>query len=633
MQSLPFNNPDGYRTYLNTLPQKTFVSKAEDADRFTPEAENTDFIGRENELRSLTAFCDETADFKWWAVTATGGSGKTRLLRKLTANQQERGWSVHWLGSTDYTESVLSSFQSTPQNLLIISDYAGEHVDVLAGWIERLSNHRGQKIRLLLAERESTRRTSPGEQSNDRGILANFWHDRMKEKIGPNSLNRAQFGDPGNFLLLGKMEDLELRDLMNSYAKRVFGRSLLENETDTLYRALENSDPGLCRPLYAMFLTDALIQNGASTQWDRQTILRELIEREERHVIKRLEGCLSRQSRAVFDSVKALQLFATIRNGASLNEAPTDAKDRLRSKIEEIDRCSLAECLMAAQITESQSSGQEIHLMPLKPDLLGEYYILKNMEKALPMLFCPGWALRSEIAAFVDRMIQDYSADLPEPFWARLFEAIPQDESEAYALMDRLFTVTYSAGKDVCGHAVARMTQVFETFPNRLIALYYAQGLFNLSNAQELTGREASIETLRVLSQERFPEDREIALVYAQGLVNLSAAQELTGREASIETLRVLSQERFPEDREIALEYAKGLNNLAVAFFELRDLPNAIRNSDQALALFRQKSGNGHPNTEAVQGLNDFLKMFSTLRDQLGDSVWELMRQQGDPKA
>ena len=145
-----------YREYLNSLPVEAVNAKENDVKRFTPEAKNTDFCGKSaiEALEKLKAFCSDDRDFSWWAITAPGGSGKTRMMMELAEYEKTQGWSVRTLRQSEYDdEETLREIRRNTQPLLVISDYAGDHAKTLASWIELLSDHRGQKIRLLLAER------------------------------------------------------------------------------------------------------------------------------------------------------------------------------------------------------------------------------------------------------------------------------------------------------------------------------------------------------------------------------------------------------------------------------------------------------------------------------------------------
>ena len=84
------------------------------------------------------------------------------------------------------------------------------------------------------------------------------------------------------------------------------------------------------------------------------------------------------------------------------------------------------------------------------------------------------------------------------------------------------------------------------------MAVVYAKSLFNLSNCQELAGRRETVEKLRKLSEEKWPESEEIAIEYAQSLFNLSVEQEEAGGQETVEKLRKLSEEKWRSSEEIA---------------------------------------------------------------------------------
>ena len=175
---------DRWETYRNSLPtQHKKIEDKDGASRFEPEAKNTAFCGREYELNTLKAFCEDERPFLWWAVTAAGGSGKTRLIMELSdwvKTKETENWSVRKLKHSEYNNDVFSSIQSSAQKLLVISDYAAEYAETLAGWIERLSEPEGGKIRLLLAERDVGIREKEHEWEIGSSMLQNPWYERMK---------------------------------------------------------------------------------------------------------------------------------------------------------------------------------------------------------------------------------------------------------------------------------------------------------------------------------------------------------------------------------------------------------------------------------------------------------------------
>ena len=241
---------------------------------------------------------------------------------------------------------------------------------------------------------------------------------------------------------------------------------------------------------------------------------------------------------------------------------------------------------------------QGTELAGLKPDLLGEYFVLQHLKKqeVLQLLFPDGWQAKGKLVAFLFRMYLDYHDALEnmEIFWNYML-CSPVDTVMGYGMIwvnvawfsnnyavpavEILKALWAEGGKqemDALLYAMGLVNLIHKEelaeaedsvewlrklqkqyFGNEKIALVYAKGLFNLAYNQGLERAEAIVERLREL-QEQYCGNEEIALVYAQGLYNLSCDQDVAEAEASVERLREL-QERYSGNEEIALEYAKGL--------------------------------------------------------------------------
>lgn len=576
-------NYDAWQTYCGTLPAPALDAKATDPRRFTPEAANTDFCGRDGEMKKLRDFCLSPEEFRWWAVTAPGGSGKTRLLRELAEEMQQENWAVMWVGQSEYTDITYEKLGQTRQNLLILSDYAGEHVKPLTDWIDRLSALEGKggpKRRLLLAEREAAT-DRPGAEdigSAAASLVRNTWYDRMRAPdMAHGNLDTSQYGRPGAFLSLqpldGESLDGEpLREVMCSYAAKVHHRELIDEEAKDLYAALEKIDPDLRRPLYAMFITDAFVENGDVRKWDRDRVLGALLEREKRHLVGRqmeFFGCQNEKKR-LMNAVEKLRLYATVHGGASVGE--TGAWPLIREATEREDRSPL-DFLQFLQLTADDSSdddGEALRVDPVRPDLLGEYYVVTELERALPLLFAPGWLTDGPRGAFLARLVQDYAPVLPQPFWDALLSAPPETAKEADALMARLFPATYSADPARASRVVDWIGQVFADFPTWPVAFTYAVGLHSLAVDQSEAGNAAECrKTVAALRGvwEAFDTDREIALVYAKGLYHLTVVQAKAGNaadcRATVQTLRGVTA-AYPGDPDFAEQNRKADKLLSI---------------------------------------------------------------------
>ena len=85
-----------------------------------------------------------------------------------------------------------------------------------------------------------------------------------------------------------------------------------------------------------------------------------------------------------------------------------------------------------------------------------------------------------------------------------------------------------------------------------------------------------------------------------------------------------------PEHPDTAITY----HNLANVYLDARDLDNAVRYSDRALAVFQRVLGEAHPYTVDTKSFNGFLHMLSALHDEVGDSVWDILEEKnaGEPE-
>ena len=179
----------------------------------------------------------------------------------------------------------------------------------------------------------------------------------------------------------------------------------------------------------------------------------------------------------------------------------------------------------------------------------------------------------------------------------KLYQEQP-DETTALIYAKGLFNLTLAQDLSGREQTVERLANLSSQFPaDSSIALAYAKGLVNLTVAQNLEGREQTVERLANLSS-RFPADSAIALRYAKGLYNLTLAQDLSGREHTVERLANLSSQ-FPADSSIALAYAKGLVNLTVA----QDLSGREQTVEKLSNLFSRFSDNSAIALEYATGL------------------------------
>lgn len=90
---------------------------------FRYNSNTTQLFGRENEMDRLNKFIEQDDDVLWWAITGTGGSGKSRLAYDFAKNLNQSGWKTYYY--TRYMQLTVAAlndvFFSTRCNLLISS--------------------------------------------------------------------------------------------------------------------------------------------------------------------------------------------------------------------------------------------------------------------------------------------------------------------------------------------------------------------------------------------------------------------------------------------------------------------------------------------------------------------------------
>lgn len=120
------------------------------------EAEAVRFHGRDALVNELTSWCHDDTWFSVRLISGSGGQGKTRLARHLTALMRERGWSTGFLGDRISGEQ-LSVLGRVTTPLLLVVDYVEDRTEQLVELATRLGHTatgRGSPpIRLLLLAR------------------------------------------------------------------------------------------------------------------------------------------------------------------------------------------------------------------------------------------------------------------------------------------------------------------------------------------------------------------------------------------------------------------------------------------------------------------------------------------------
>ena len=493
-------DPDAHNDYVARLPKQP----RKNANSFVYDMRASKFFGREQEMKELISFAGNDAHFMWWAILGPGGMGKSRLSLEFEDKLKKAGWSVLRLQPNDYRRSAdIKSFTDRHENVLLIADYGQGYAKELGDLMRDYTDKNHGKLRLLILERDNSAVSKPLTDQlieSGEGIRESLYNDKPMQ--------------------LSKVSDDALGGIIRSYAEYM-GKTLSDAQVNLIIHTLSDVDKDLVRPLYALFITDAVCEGSDPRQWKRNEVLDWVLIREERLIARNIgehigTGPADEQKEAV-RKLRAIATFCGDIDTDTLKSSYSGAWEEYADSFSKsVGNSALIKTLVKAGLIE------ENRLLAVRPDLLGEYFVMKELESIADELFCKGWADGRNKLEFLFRLILDYKEDL----------------KDKTAFFDKIFT----------GNPVESIN-----------AFDYSGILVNITSLFPDFSKDAA-ETLRRLSEERFPNDREIALNYAEGLFNLSCVQnDPTEGAKTIETLRKLSEERFPDDREIALPYAKGL--------------------------------------------------------------------------
>jgi len=430
-------------------------------NRFRYDAGNVRLFGRDDELAFLWEFCDADVHFSWFAISGEGGSGKTRLAHTFgQIINYVPGWmydpkhhKVDYARPEGLTDAK-QALKDASQNTLLVLDYVKWHTDSIGKWLYDLWcewHDRNLKIRVLLVERDAI---SPRD--------LRWQHDVMAAQYRP--VADAPFLDDNNLMRLQPLDDDDMISVVNDYAV-AFDAQV---DASLIIETLKKIDPQLRRPLYALFLTDALVMGEDLQAWDQSAApaaLEYIYGKERARIQDNVDFITGDKQNAedLTDIAFRALLTATLSGGmewgkyVQLHSEDADVLQSLSSRAEPTGQRLLAKCLGTPY-----EKGEALRIPPLEPDLMGEYFCiqellpLKNKQRQEVI----GLAMLNDqrrAAVVFDRIAHDYAQLLVDMEMTELFTniAIPEglDEVWSYAFYecDSIVKVTFPKSMQYIG--------------------------------------------------------------------------------------------------------------------------------------------------------------------------------------
>ena len=532
------------------------------SDRFSYDAGIVPLSGRKKELEELNSFLQTPGiPFQWWAITGPGGCGKSRLAYEFQ-NQLPPGWLARYLKQSDY-KNLQEMTSKLTQKTLLIADYVQEHARELGEWMESLNEQpRSLPIWLLLVERDV------GRSQEDFA-----WTKRLYSNVR-NEIKLKGTCYRKTFLSLSPLSDQYLLDIMENYVAALQGnkwktvRVLADKKKQMLLQKLKTIDPDLYRPLYAMFLADAYVDNKDIEQWKRKDILDYVISREKKRLQFSIRNVMHTNilDQKLYNACIYLQCVATTLQDISVENLQILFPD-IWKIIEDrsIYFDSAEDFLYQVGIVVNDE------LPALRPDLVGEYYVYDwlflNREQVIHDFIFAIWNEPVPTYIFFQQLFDDFNHllnSIPER-WNILFpDSMHLSEDSLFHYAKLVLTATFYCNKVLqCEKLVDLLEKFVISYPNITeIAVSYANSLVNLSYEQEEQAAEKTIRRLEKLSLEH-PNVMEIKIAFAKSLVNLIIKQNEHNAERTVRRLEKLSSEH-KNAMNIASIFAKGLVGLSI---------------------------------------------------------------------
>ena len=586
--------------------------------RFEYNANVVKLVGREKEMDELRRFVTEKPElpFRWWAVTGPGAAGKTRLAYELQARLLAEGeWDVRVVSPAlleHYETDRPDLSEACPWKTLLIVDYVQKYTGALAKLIRRLSDPALERppLRLLLLERDIR------DEDGNIAWLAQIWgtdhrvHDACFRRA-PMEL-KAMEAENGADPLAALIRDFADRQYAHPEEDCENPHPLPAGKEKALRDRLAEIDPGLLRPLFAMLLADAWVRDPKTERWSREELLGHIVDREWDLTAGRLKDF---HRRLLPSACRILWMSATA-IGAGDAPLPCGELEALLPRqwqvLSEAAQAHASE-LESWTLTPPEALLNRAGLLtdgriePMRPDLLGEYFVLDGLEHAGPAERSAFYSavLREFDAAliFFGRMLNDYETLLRTPARQKaLFPDAPGLDPESTALyarlLRRLFEDSRSSGTRAWLAArlealAARQTEEREETAricNDAASVLEGQG--DYPKALEYYEKARKIREA-VLG----PEHPDTAQTYNNlAGVYYAMGDYLKALEYYEKTQKINEAVNGPEHPSTATTY----NNLAEVYRAMGDYPKALEYHEKAREIREAVLGPEHPSTAAT---------------------------------
>ncbi|MEN9374370.1 MAG: hypothetical protein RIR79_1922 [Pseudomonadota bacterium] len=549
-----------------------------DLERLSPYSRSIPLVGRATELADLWQFLENPKPIQARVLIGGGGSGKTRLAIELCEEAIAKGWAAGLVGRDEFhrfrTQQNASTWGWNKPTLLVI-DYAAGLYEELSSWLNELIQKQKaptHPLRILLLERSA---------SADAGWFHTVFYSGGYSAAGKQKLLNPPF-------------PVELAPLQQVSDRRALLQSMLPNQLSADDGDFEAHLMGLewgGDPLFLMMAALEMERTGNSnvlTLGRAELALQ--VAGHERERITRIARAKNVDETLVHHLAACVTLAQGVAPKALLEFANTEKSAIGR------DAGSSAPLVDALRM----ALGKQKTIEPIRPDLIGEAYIvlamraLEDDELSMEAVQRCYANFGNKVVESVVRCVMDFSPDEKSPLvWMEGLIQANWDNSVGLQMLDMNVPMDSVALRDIQLEIAQRRLELKgnELTPSRAGALNnVATALSKLGKREEaLAAAQEAVSIRRTLAATRpdvFNPDLAMSLNnVANVLSELGKREEaLAAAQEAVSIRRTLAATRpdvFNPD------LAMSLNNVANRLSDLGQREEALAAAREAVKLYK----------------------------------------------
>lgn len=329
----------------------------------------TKLVGRDKEWEQLEKFIlpDKNCNIKWFAIIGPGGSGKSRLAFEFACGLDVEKWSFS-IFSRDLPltiEQLQRISDCSDKNLFLIIDKEASDMEPLARWMSHeYAVKSNRQYRILICQRMPAYENS-SKFSNWYGSIVEY-NECIQDLLYES--------ESGGLMTVNVLNDTALADIARSYISTMYENVIISTAKISLVvERLHTIDSELCRPLYLIFLADAMANGNIEDIHNEDNLLNYAFLRERNYLRNKIQeafGCDYKHNSMLYDSIELSYAHAIIETLPTRAYKITDASEY----------CNLS---TEKYIALCDNFGITVNgnIIPLEPDLLAEYYVMRYGHK------------------------------------------------------------------------------------------------------------------------------------------------------------------------------------------------------------------------------------------------------------